>query len=92
MTITARDQVAGITVGQVLSVNGRHGVLAGDNVSSGFPVTVSSVVVESTRTALSGGSAAIQGAYGTARMAAMSTPPIATSACPPMASSEILSI
>src|SRR5215470_11205833 len=63
--ITASRKVAGVTEGQTLTLNSQHGVLAGDKDSSGFLLSVTAVSTVTNSVAVSGGSASIQGIYGT---------------------------
>lgn len=63
-TITLSNKVGGITEGQTLTVNSQHGALVGDKGAFGYPLSVASVSTGATSAAISGGSANIQGLYG----------------------------
>jgi len=63
-SISASNKVAGVTEGQSLTLNSRHGVLAGDTDSS-HSLSVTAVSAGGGTIGVASGSATIQGAYGT---------------------------
>jgi VCBS repeat-containing protein len=67
-TLAINDAVGGLSEGGILDVAAQQGVLATDTGPYGFSLAVTGVEIANQTTPISGGTATIQGAYGTLTM------------------------